>query len=72
MRPGIKTISGDFPLNSIVVISEEEHNQNLAVGKSLHSSDELLDLSKGMVVQNLHFVGDNIWNSCKDLNLSVG
>ena len=26
MRPGIKTISGDFPLNSIVVISEEEHN----------------------------------------------
>ena len=72
MRPGIKTISGDFPLNSIVVISEDEHNQNLAVGKSLHSSDELLDLSKGMVVQNLHFVGDNIWNSCKDLNLSVG
>ena len=72
MRPGIKTIIGDFPLNSIVVISEEEHNQNLAVGKSLHSSDELLDLSKGMVVQNLHFVGDNIWNSCKDLNLSVG
>ena len=72
MRPGIKTIIGDFPLNSIVVISDEEHNQNLAVGKSLHSSDELLDLSKGMVVQNLHFVGDNIWNSCKDLNLSVG
>lgn len=72
MRPGIKKINGDFSINSIVVISEEEHNQNLAVGKSLHSSEELLALNKGMVVQNLHFVGDNVWNSCKDLNLSVG
>ena len=72
MRPGIKKISGDFSINSIVVISEEEHNQNLAVGRSLHSSEELLALNKGMVVQNLHFVGDNVWNSCKDLNLSVG
>ena len=72
MRPGIKKINGDFSINSIVVISEEEHNQNLAVGKSLHSSEELLALNKGMVVQNLHFVGDNVWNSCKDLNLSGG
>tara|TARA_B100000029_G_C17607360_1_gene967919 strand:- start:5040 stop:5531 length:492 start_codon:yes stop_codon:yes gene_type:complete len=72
MRPGIKKISNDFPTNSIVVISEDDHDQNLAVGKSLHSSEELLSMSKGMVVENLHFVGDNIWNSCKDLNLSVG
>ena len=72
MRPGIKKINDEFPINSIVVISEEEHNKNLAVGKSLHSSEELLTMNKGMVVENLHFVGDNIWNSCKDLHLSIG
>ena len=71
MRPGIKEIPDDFSKGDLVVISEETHDQNLAIGKTLNSSEELLVLDKGMVIQNLHFVGDYVWNSCKELNRSL-
>ena len=71
MRPGIKELPDNFSKGDLVVISEEVHNQNLAIGKTLNSSEELLVLDKGMVIQNLHFVGDYVWNSCKELNLSL-
>ena len=71
MRPGIKEIPDDFSKGDLVVISEETHDQNLAIGKTLNSSEELLVLDKGMVIQNLHFVGDYVWNSCKELNFSL-
>ena len=71
MRPGIKQINDSFLKDSIVVISEEIHSKNLAIGKTLHSSEELLTLDKGMVIENLHYVGDYVWNSCKDLDLSI-
>ena len=71
MRPGIKELPDNFSKGDLVVISEEVHDQNLAIGKTLNSSEELLVLDKGMVIQNLHFVGDYVWNSCKELDLSL-
>lgn len=70
MRPGIKEIDDSFKQDDIIVISEELHTKNIAIGKSMYSSDEILNLEKGIVILNLHFVGDNIWNICKELNFS--
>ena len=61
MRPGI--ISCDsFLQDAIVAIVDEKHRKAVAVGRALCSSEELLALNKGKGIQNLHYVGDMIWN----------
>ena len=62
MRPGIKE-TDEFQKDAIIVIVDETHQKPLAIGKALYSSEELQSLEKGKVIKNLHFVGDEIWNS---------
>ena len=60
MRPGIKYFD-DFEKNAIILITDETHNKTLAIGKTLFSSIEMQNLEKGKVIENLHYVGDKIW-----------
>ncbi len=64
MRPGIKKYS-DFQKDQVICIVEEAHNKFLAIGKSLISSDEMPNITKGEVVKNLHYVSDKYWESAK-------
>jgi PUA domain protein len=61
MRPGIVG-TGFFEKGSFVVIVDENNNKPLAIGKALFSSEEMMNLNSGKVVETLHFVGDEIWN----------
>jgi len=61
MRPGIKSLE-EFSKNALVLIADSEHKQNLALGISLFSSQEIQIMDKGKVIKNLHYVGDSIWN----------
>jgi len=69
MRPGIKHIKHDFQKNAIVVIVEELHATNIAVGQTLYSRTEILDLKRGSVISNLHFLGDDIWKSSLSIDI---
>ena len=68
MRPGIVDIPDNFNQDDLVVIIEELHNKSLAIGKTMYSSSEMLDLDTGAVIKNLHYVGDAIWNNYKEIN----
>ena len=68
MRPGIVDIPDNFNQDDLVVIIEELHNKSLAIGKTMYSSSEILDLDTGVVIKNLHYVGDAIWNNYKEIN----
>jgi PUA domain protein len=57
---GIIGIDQDFPKNTIVTIVNPQ-NAVLCLGKSLLASHDLLT-QKGKGIQNLHYLGDNIWN----------
>ncbi len=61
MRPGITNIE-DFEKDKLIVIIDETHGKPLAVGKALFSSEEMRNESKGKVIKNLHYVGDDFWN----------
>ncbi len=61
MRPGIVEMD-DFEENQYVVVVDENHGKNLAVGRAKYSSDEIRAMDTGRVVENLHHVGDDIWN----------
>jgi len=66
MRPGVKNYS-EFEEDQIVCVVEESHNKFLAVGRSLVSSKEMVTMTKGEVVKNLHYVSDRFWESAKKI-----
>jgi predicted RNA-binding protein (TIGR00451 family) len=66
MRPGIKNFT-KFNNGQIVCVADETHNKFLAVGRSLISSDELSNITKGEVVKNLHYISDRLWEAAKEI-----
>ena len=66
MRPGIKSYS-KFEKEQLVCVAEESHNKFIAVGRSLVSSEEISNMTKGEVVKNLHHVSDGFWEAAKEI-----
>ena len=64
MRPGVKNYS-EFEKDQIVCVVEESRNKFLAIGRSLVSSDDMVTMTKGEVVKNLHYVSDRFWEAAK-------
>lgn len=62
MRPGIVAVSDDIVPGSPVVIIEERHKKPLSIGIALYDSPTIRGMEKGKVVQNIHYVSDEIWN----------
>lgn len=66
MRPGIRKYS-EFKKDQIVCVVEETHNKFIAIGKTLVSSDEMPNITKGEVVKNLHYISDKYWEIAKTM-----
>jgi PUA domain protein len=62
MAPGIVELD-DFDEGAIIVIRDVTHGKALAVGKARQSSTVIYSEKKGKVIQNLHYVGDKLWQS---------
>ena len=63
MRPGIVHIEDNIEKDEPIVIIDENNKKPLAVGIALFNTEDMRNESKGKVIQNIHFVGDEIWNS---------
>ncbi|WP_100182279.1 PUA domain-containing protein [Candidatus Nitrosotenuis aquarius] len=66
MRPGIRSF-GEFEKGQIVCIIEESQKKSLAVGRALVSSKEMAEMSKGIVIENLHYISDKYWEAKKSI-----
>lgn len=66
MRPGIRNFT-EFEKDQLVCIVEESQKKFLAVGKALVPSKELETMSKGMVIENLHYISDKYWEIKKSI-----
>lgn len=66
MRPGVKAFT-EFDKGQIVCIIEESQKKVLAVGRALVSSEEMSEMAKGQVVENLHYISDTYWEIKKTL-----
>jgi PUA domain protein len=69
MAPGIVRVEGDFTKGDLVVVVDERHGRPLCVGVALVNKSELASMTKGKVVENLHHVGDKLWNKMKETGL---
>lgn len=67
LRPGIINF-GNFDKDNIVAVKDESHGKVLAVGIALESSESAKLMSKGYVVDNLHYISDKIWEAHKEIN----
>lgn len=65
MSPGIVDADENIEPGDTIVIIEESHHKPLAIGISLITGKEMVDNNKGKAIENLHYVGDSIW----ELNL---
>jgi len=65
MAPGIRRVTGEFGEKQLLTVVDEKHGKYLAVGKALTGSGPLAAAKKGKVVENIHYVGDLIWEVIK-------
>jgi len=65
MRPGITSFS-EYGKGDIVVV-EAKYRKPIAVGEAILSSKDSEATTKGVIIQNLHYVGDKAWNTGKNL-----
>ena len=66
MRPGI-TSFGSFKKGEIVVVKDQTHGKALAVGVALEDSEAAKAMTKGYVVENLHYISDKMWEANKEI-----
>jgi malignant T-cell-amplified sequence len=66
MRPGIMLFDS-FKKGDIVVIKDQKHGRALAVGLALEDSEAAREMSKGSVIDNLHYVSDKMWKAYKEI-----
>jgi len=61
MSPGIIDADETIEPGETIVIIEESHHKPLAIGTSLINGKEMVENNKGKAIENLHYVGDLIW-----------
>ena len=62
MRPGIVHIEDEIEEGDFVRIVDETHHKPLAIGKVLFNSEQMRAAVHGKVIENVHYIGDEIWN----------
>lgn len=67
MAPGILRYDGEFMKDDLVSISDEKHGKIVAVGQVMYKVSEAKGIKEGVIVQNLHYVGDKIWTFIKKM-----
>lgn len=67
MAPGIVRVEGEFSEGDLVLVVDEKHGKPLALGESLYDAAYVRSSRQGVVVKNVHFVSDKVWNFVKTL-----
>jgi PUA domain protein len=63
MRPGVRRIEGQFAKDELIVILDEKYRKTIALGIAEVDSETMQSMTKGRVINNIHYVGDPVWNA---------
>lgn len=66
MRPGIINFD-PFKKGQIVLVKDQIHGKALAVGTALEDSETAKAMTKGYVLDNLHYISDKMWEAYKEI-----
>ena len=63
MRPGIRSFGNDFAKGDLLVVVDEKYGKPIALGIADVDSASMKLMTKGKVIENVHYVGDEVWKS---------
>ena len=66
MAPGIVRYEGEFREDDFVLVVDEKYGKPLAIGEIVYGSEAVKKVARGVVVKNIHHVGDRVWNFIKN------
>jgi PUA-domain protein len=67
MAPGIRGFNGQFQKGDLVTITDEKHGKPIALGETLYDTEQAKSVKQGIIIKNIHYVGDKTWNHLKQL-----
>jgi PUA-domain protein len=67
MAPGIVRFEGEFKKGDFVLVADERHGKPIAIGEIIYDAETAKNVGQGIVVRNVHFVSDEVWNFIKKL-----
>ena len=65
MSPGIVRFEGEFKADDFVLVVDEKYGKPIAIGKIVYDSETVKKVAHGVVVKNMHHVGDRTWDFIK-------
>jgi PUA-domain protein len=68
MAPGIRRFNNEFQKGDLVLVTDENHGKPIALGEALYNTEQAKNIKQGIIVKNIHYVGDKTWNSLKQLD----
>jgi PUA-domain protein len=68
MAPGIRRFEGEFGKGNFVFVVDEKYGKPVAIGEIIYDVNEARMVKQGVVVKNVHFVGDKAWSLIKKLS----
>ncbi len=71
MAPGIRRFEGKFKAGYFVLVVDDKYGRPIAVGEVLYNSEAAKKITHGVVVKNVHYVGDRIWNFIKKFRIQA-
>lgn len=72
MAPGIVKADEGIGSGDMVVVVDEIHRRPLAIGIALMTAVEMKTTKRGRAIDNLHHVGDSIWDFIKEFQAKRG
>ena len=66
MRPGIINFDS-FKKGELVVVKDQTHGRALAVGLALEDSEVAKAMTKGYVIDTVHYISDKIWEAYRTI-----
>jgi PUA domain protein len=67
MAPGVVRFEGEFRRGELVLVVDEKHRKPLAIGETMYDAEEMKNVKQGVVVKNIHYVGNHVWELIKKL-----
>lgn len=71
MAPGIRRLEGEFKKGDFVSVVDEKYGKVLAVGETFCDLAGAKEVKQGVVVKNVHFVGDKIWDFIRESSITA-
>ena len=71
MAPGIVRYEGDFGVGRLVLVVDVKFGKPLALGEAQYDTEVAKSIKQGVIVKNIHFVSDEIWNAMKLLDEKI-